>query len=742
MADAGTGAAGLLRVTSYESNYDAAGNWSDVTWAFYLIENGPYYSATHNTSVTGNSVSIDGVGTVWAGNFGFDWGGAGYQTTLIASGTTRVYHAADGTGYTTVRGNMGGTGTSGAGGPTGVAEGQGLTTLKVVPGTPSGVSGARVSDSQATVSWAQSSASNGQPTSNTIRQSVNGGAFSNVVTISPATSATVATAANRKTVYGVIAGNAAGSSSWSADSAPVFTTPAAPTNVAAAKDASLNIVVTFTPNVAFAEHQHVIVHGTVSGGVTTWDGSPLATVAAGTSTYTHATPNASFVHVYKVSAKNTDTAALTSAEVVSNSVQLLAAPNKPTMPVLGPNVDKAAAFVMAWTHNPVDTTGQTAYEVGYSTNGGSVWSTTGKVTSAVSSKSFAANTYTAGQALTVRVRTWGQASTGGADGTGVSPWSDLQTVTFKTRPVVTITSPAGSYAQAALSVQLGFTQAEGATFVSASIDLYQGAALLEHLVSTTRASTLMATRVANGGSYTVKVTVLDSNGLTSDLVSSAFTVAYTLPVAAGVTVTYLRESGIAQIGLVIPAPGAGEAAAVSVTIRRTIGTATEVVIEDYPAAPELTILDMTPTIHGDNHYTVTTTSVDGAAVDAIAEMVTAEPGWAFLSTGNGYVNIVQFRAAMKVAAAPARNMALVQAAGRSRPIALFGQSGTLDVSGSVTLAPGLGATPQEVEAFILEAGLVCYRDPSGRRMFGALTGSVASPNSRMSQFQYAVTEAQ
>jgi len=51
------------------------------------------------------------------------------------------------------------------------------------------------------------------------------------------------------------------------------------------------------------------------------------------------------------------------------------------------------------------------------------------------------------------VRTYGESAT-------VSPWSDLEMVTFKTRPVVTVTAPAdaGTYTKAALSVELGFSQ--------------------------------------------------------------------------------------------------------------------------------------------------------------------------------------------------------------------------------------------------------------------------------------------
>lgn len=743
MADANTGSAGTLRITASEASSNAAANTSVVSWQLWLIER-VASNQTYSNNPTSASVALDGIGTVWSGSFTFDWRTSGLQSTLIASGSTTVGHNGDGSGSTTATGSIGSTGTSGAGGPTSVAQGVALTTLKVIPGTPTSVTAAWNSDTQATVSWAQSSASNGQPVSNTVRQQVNGGSWVTGATFSPTTSVVVAAAANRKTIYAILATNSAGDSAWSASSAAVFTTPGAPTDVAAAKDASLNIVVTFAPHVAFTEHQHVVTHGSVVGGTITWDGSALATLPAGTSSYTHATPNASVQHVYRVRARNTNTAALASAEVVSNTVQLLTAPNKPTLPVLGPNVDAGKAFVVTWTHNPVDTTPQKSYEVSYSINGGSTWASTGKVNASTSTRTFAANAYTAGQALTIRVRTWGSATSGGSDSAGASPWSDVQTVTFKSRPVVTISAPTngGTWTEASLAVALGFTQAQGASFVQATIQLKQGATLLESIVSTTLASTLLATQVADGVSYVVSVAVLDSNGLVSDSTSSTFAVNYTNPITAGIVATYLPESGLTQLDLTFPAPGSDEAEAVAVIITRTIDGFTETVLGRYTITHSLlTVLDTTPTIHGVNTYTVTTISDDGATVDALRQLETSEKVWAFLSTGAGFVNIVTFSGDLEFSAAPARSVSLVATAGRGRPIALFGENGSLEVSGSATLTAGLGSTPKEMERFILAAGIVCYRDPSGRRIFGALKGSIDSPSSSASGFAFTVSEA-
>lgn len=721
-----------LRLDVNQLSQNAALNQSVVRWALYiekLAGTGRFSGNPTNWSATINGNAFSG--TLASYDF------RNYSILQIAGGDVTVPHEPNGTKTFASSASYPGDGNIGTGSIG--AQNLTLSTLTVIPGTPTAVAGSVVSDSQVTVSWAQSSASNGQPTSNTIRRSINGGAFADVVTIAPSTSSTLAAAENQKLVYQVRAANSAGSSADSTSSAAVYTSPAAPSGVSAAKDTGLNIDVSWTPNVAFSEHEHVVEFSTNGG--STW--TALATVAAGTSTFKHMSPNAALVHVYRVRARNTS-GGLTSSWVQSNSVQLLTAPNAPTLPAFASFADKAADFIVAWSHNPVDTTAQTAYEVQFSTNGGSSWSGTGKVTSTLSARTVAANTYAADVAVTVRVRTWGQATTGGADGTGASAWSTTRTVTFKTRPVATIISPvdASTWAEAELRVGLGFAQAEDGTFVSATLQLKQGSTVLETIQSTTLASTTFATEVQDGESYTVTATVTSSHGITSTLVDTDFSVAYTLPVAATVTVVYLPESGIAQLEVVIPTAGMSEEDAVTVSIFRTIDGITETVQSQFPiGVGTYTFLDTTPTVNGVNDYIVRTFSEDGAAATITASLTTEETWRAFLSSGAGYSDIVSFGGDLVFSANPSRATALVATAGRRTPIALFGENRGLTVSGSCTLAEGLGSTPADVEAFLLDASLTCYRDPSGRRMFGTVQGNVDSPSSLSSEFSFTVTEA-
>ncbi len=675
----------------------------------------------------------------------------GVQTITVYNGTTTLTLNAAGDAYGTSQTfTMGATGTSGLGGPTSVSESQTLPAIKVLPNAPTGLTATRVSDTQVRLDWSQTSPSNGAVVNHIIQRRKNQPAgvgaevgWDSGTVISPSTTATVSVAPNEQWQYRVWARNAQGQR-VSNNSNIVYTTPAAPTGVAAAKLANQDIKVTFTSNVDYESYNHEVWHGTVTGGVTTWDGAALATLAAGTFEYTHTAPDPTKVHIYQVRAKQ---GTLYSTYAQSNQVQLLVAPNKPTVPAMGAFADKAVAFTFGWTHNSQDTTPQSAYEFAYSTNGGTTWTSSGKVASTASTRVLAANTFAANAAVQMRVRTWGQATTGGSDGTGASPWSDVKTVTFKTRPVATITAPANGATlnDSTVRVNLTFSQAEGATFVKAELKLNQttgGTVLLETLETTQLIGTKFATPVDNATAYNVQARVLDSNGIWSGWKTNAFSVTYLPPVLPVVATQYLEETGWGQIDLTIPDPGAGQAAAATVTITRSIdGGPEEVIVQDFPTAALLSFFDTTPTIHGSNRYTITVTSPLGAQRSVLNTLVTQECRRAFLSKGNGYNSVVVFGANLKVNEALSVASDTVQAAGRTKPIGLYGVETNvqLKVSSFIFERDSYSTLP-ELRSFLLVPGKACYRDASGRRVFGSVKGSVQYYKTTRGDLSFTMTE--
>lgn len=728
------------------SGVDVVGNDEDVYVQLMLVKRGASGSgsSTYNAGGPGSyTATVNSVLQSSASGISYDFRSSSGRnatgtTQLLWAGWVNVAHNPNGTKTLSFSATWSGDSNLGAGSTGGSV---GLPTITAPPNVPTAVAGARVSDTSITVSWAQSHPSNGAAVSNQVQARVNGGAATQIADISPTTSVSVTAAANQKLEYRVRATNAAGSSAWSAWSTPVYTTPGTPTALTATKVGS-DIQLAWTPNVAFVEHQHVVEHGVDVAGVVTWDGSPLAAVTAGTSVYTHTAPNPAQRHVYRVRARNTDVAALSSPTVTSNVVQLLTAPGKPAVPAPPAFADRAAAFRFAWAHNSIDSTTQTKRQVRYSTDGGTTWTTGAKTASTDQFLDFAGGTWAANTAVTFAVRTKGGYDSGSDGDASYSPWSDNVTVTFKSKPVATITAPAngGTVTQAALTVVLGFSQPEAATFVSATIGLYQGATLLEERSSTTLAGTLFDTRLADGVSYTVKATVTDSNGIVSTQVSSTFSVDYTEPVPAVVTATYLELSGIAQLALTIAGAGGGYVAATTVSIDRVIDGVTEAVVTAYPVSSSLTFLDTTPTIHGTNLYRVTTRSADGATSVVELELDVDENRWAFLSKGPSYDVIIRFELAPGLQVAPTVDGALFKASGRTSPIAQYATSGDLVITGTGALAEGVSSTPKEVAAFLRVGGRGCYRDPSGWRVFGRIGGSTTEDSAELGVLAYTITE--
>lgn len=731
----GTSAEVVVETVLTLTSQNVGTNQSVVHWEYRLRE---YVNASPFNNNAGSSGSLTVDSPVWSSGgltYNFDQTN---ETIVYASGDVTITHNPDGTKSFTASGSFTGQG----GTPLSNGSFSDTVTLPRIvgaPSTPTGVTATWVSDTQIDVAWSQSSPSNSQPTNNLVEVRVNGGAWTTAASIAASTGVSLSAAANEKREYRVSASNSAGSSGVSAVSAPVYTTPAAPSSVVATKVGS-DIVVTFAENVAYSEYEHEVWHGTITGGVTTWDGAALTTLASGDLDHTHTAPNPAQVHVYRVRAKS---GARLSAYVTSNSVQLLTAPAKPTIPALAAFADKASIFRFPWVHNSIDSSAQTKYQWRWSTNGGSSWTTGAKTTSTNQYHDFAANTWTANQAVTFQVRTKGQYDSGSDGDASYSPWSDSVTVTFKTLPVTTITSPANgsTHNDSTLVAVLGFSQSEGATFVKAQFEVVHSAVVIETKESVTQAGTTMATVLQNGETYTLRARTQDSNGLWSAWVTSTFNVSYTLPVPADVAVTYLEGTGWGQLDLSIPAPGGGQAVATTVSITRTVdGGEEEVMVTDYPVSASLTFLDTIPTIHGSNVYKVTTKSAIGAKSVVTEELVTEECRRAFLSKGPGFETVGVFGGNLSVKEDLVVASDTFQAAGRTKPIGQYGVETQVQLKVSSFIFENFGSTIPELRAVLLVPGKACYRDASGRRVFGAVKGGISYKKSVRGELDFTLKE--
>ncbi len=365
----------------------------------------------------------------------------------------------------------------------------------------------RVSDSQQTLSW--SIPSGVTNTSVIIQRRTDDGSWLTIAQPAGNVSsyADTTTVANRKYEYRVAGVRNGRQAAWTG-TVTVYTTPAAPSVVSAVKVGS-NIEVDASGLPAWATAYDIEDNGsTVDTDVTAFP-------------WVHVAPNPAVTHTYKVRSKR---GALVSAwSAPSNTVQLLAAPNAPSG--LSPNGGMAPSdglVRLAWVHNQVDTTAQTTAEVRYREVGGA-WTT-----ETVGTDSFFDATLAEGD------WEW-QARTKG-DHPDWSPWSAIASVTVITRPGVAIVQPGDGWGQPVLPVEWTFTQAQALPQSAWEVQLLdQLSVVLETLTGSGAAtSATLATRLVDGGSYTVRARAA-TGGIWSQWIAQAFDVAFVPPAAPTVS---------------------------------------------------------------------------------------------------------------------------------------------------------------------------------------------------------------
>lgn len=224
-------------------------------------------------------------------------------------------------------------------------------------------------------------------------------------------------------------------------------------------------------------------------------------------------------------------------------------PNPPTLaPEANFPATQAAAF--AWTFNP-GTTGdtQSAYELQIiNASSSAVVLDTGQVASSTSSYTLAANTLTNGTSYQWRVNTWNQ---NGMEGT----YSGYGSFACAAAPTVSLVTPAAnaSVASASLTVQWAYSDPANNAEASWRVQLYAsgGTTLLADsgVVKGTGLLYTLPYTLANGLSYQVNVTATNSQGITSAVATSAFSVSFAPPTPATLTLT--PDSTQAQVQVAI-----------------------------------------------------------------------------------------------------------------------------------------------------------------------------------------------
>lgn len=584
------------------------------------------------------------------------------------------------------------------------------TTLPNVPAAPTSVSAARVSDTQHTVTWAATSTSPAPITAQRVQRLLVGtSSWMTIATVGGAVRSysDTTTVANRAYQWRIVAENVAGTS-VSAASAVRYTTPSAP-SVASATRSGSNIVVTWSQEgVGFSASTEVWE----SAGGGAW--ALLATVAHGTTSWTHVGPSEALTHQYRVRHRTTVAPTLYSGYSTTSTIQLPAQPNAPTG--LGPTAvrDATEAVLWTWAHNPVDGSGQTYFELRHRPEGYPVWTTVGPVLSSVSGWVLPGGTYPNPVAVEWQVRTRGQHAT-------YSPWSATAVSPTSTRPTATIAAigAGGVLGTSRLTVSWAYFDAEATAQAAWEVALFDDAlSLVETRTGVGSATTTTLTAVLpDATSWVVAVRVRDSDGLWSAQDEAPFTVSYPLPPAPVLTSAWDPAAGTVTLDIDTPPPGAGQAAAVALDVHRAIGDGPFVLIaQDAP--PTVTITDFSPPLAGAITYRATTRSaLDAAHIGPEVGVMPTGAAAVMISTGPGFSQVCRAGLRVRLSVSTERERIRRRYAGRTRAVTHTGELVTKTLTLSTTTAPdlaGYGSTWQEWEDLATADGPFLWRDPEGR----------------------------
>lgn len=474
-------------------------------------------------------------------------------------------------------------------------------TILSAPAAPSGLSVTRNSDASFSLAWTNNPTTNAPYAKVLVQQSQGGGSWVTVASLSATASSytDTSTATNRRYEWRVRAENEIGPSAW-VTSTPQQTTPGEPsiTSVKAVPGGGLEV--TWTNSVGYSDYTTNIRYYKDGALVT-----DTISVASGVTSYVLTGVTLTSTYKFGVRARSTIGTALDSAWVDSADTAASTIPSAPT--ALSPNgvpADFERPQVFTWQHNPTtDASAQSAYEFRRSTDGGTTWVTTGKITSTESSYTLPANTLTNSAALSWQVRTWGVHAT-------ESAWSEAGSVVGSTTPVASILTPTATHQYSSIDVSWSFFDAEGTSQSAWEVVLLDamGEVLETRTGDNSDAAVTLYRTAEDATNYTLRVRAKDGSALWSDWTKLGFSVAYVPPRLPILTVDFAVGAGYAVLTLT-PDPndvGATAADRVSILRRETtlddpdVWTEWEVIAEDLP--PETTVTDTTPALGARTEY--------------------------------------------------------------------------------------------------------------------------------------------
>ena len=570
-----------------------------------------------------------------------------------------------------------------------------------VPNAPTVAHATRVNDSQITVDWIAPPQGESNPIDNyVVERRVDESADWEVVApVKNAVSlATFNVTAGHKYTYRVKSENSAGGSAY-VEAEPVFTTPPAPINVHAEKNADGDILITWENKAPYTPTRWDV-----------YDGNTLiakASIKTHEAFLLHRNPRLDVTHQYRVVCVGGTVESAKSAP--SNVVQLLARPNAPEPTSDGVYFPSDDPVILTWRHNPTDSSPQTRYSLQYQ-----------KKATGAPGPTF--DRRATEQQATVGVlqvgtyeywvKTWGLHA-------DASPISRRATFYVEPRPVVSIQSPSQTVKTSFVEVAWVYSPNGGVAQSSARVELYLGG---NNLVETQEVRgpltrVRLNTYLENGRTYRVVVVATNAHGMQSRIVNQTFAVAYEKPPAPRVYPEWDDLAGCVRVRVVNPAPEAGKPAAVRNRVERSDdgGRTWTTITEDLPVSGQL--LDYQSVSHGAAAYRVTATSALPSSAVTTEELVL--DSWAmWIGGGQNFGFTVPLRwDPLHSCKTGLANRKLYRFAGRERAVEMAGRHRQKTLSLSAILFDEDFWMIQRLEELSYMAGPFLYRDPMGRRVY-------------------------
>lgn len=487
-------------------------------------------------------------------------------------------------------------------------------------GTITNLAASMASDNQFDLSWTRPSTSIDAVY---VEVSIDGGSWSQVASLGNASSYSYTqSSADHTYSFRVRAGYQKSVGGYSNVTDPIATSPDAPASIStSAISGSTNVAVELSnpsPVATSLDWQYS------TDSQQTWSASQTVAGSPVTSFTATGIQGTAYIRVRNVN----DAGA--SAWLVSDLVTTICPPAAPTLTAPTGNVVSTAtgSVTFAWLHNTIDGSPQEAYELGYSTDGGSSWSVV---------SGGAESTYTMGMPSVGTIVTW-RVRTKGADAS-YSDWSTSRSFSVYAPPTVSITSPSATVDSMPIQMTAVYTDMAGFSCAAATVSLSQNGRTLYSEAGTVSGSSITAQLdvseflPTNGESYTVTVAARSSSSLSASA-NATFAVDFLEPSAGSLQVENDAETGYAVLTVTFDNesdPEAAEAVSVSVARVNPDGTVIQLLSEGGSGSG---IVDMYAPLNTSYRYAVTTHAASKAVRTVYVDNVLETDRW-FAYWGEG-----------------------------------------------------------------------------------------------------------